>query len=128
MISEAKQEKSKTVTEPVTLSVFDIVGGPLCVSASDGRCLYDKIAPLLRTGTPVVLSFKQVDVLIPAFLNAAVGQLYGKLSKNRKLLSVRGLAADDLEVLRCVVDNAKLYFSRPEEFDRAWQAELGDEE
>ena len=89
MISEAKQEKRKTVTEPVTLRVFDIVGGPLCVSASDGRRLYDKIAPLLRTGTPVVLSFKQVDVLIPAFLNAAVGQLYRKLSKNRKLLSVR---------------------------------------
>ncbi len=116
------------MTEPITLRVFDIIGGPLCVSASDGRRLYDKIAPLLKGGTPIVLSFNQVEILVPAFLNAAVGQLYGKLSRDRELLSVRGLAADDLELLRCVVDNARLYFSRPEDFDRAWQEELGDEE
>ena len=118
------------MTEPVTLRVFDTIGGPLCVSVSDGKRLYDKIAPLLKAGTPIVLSFKQVDVLVPAFLNAAVGQLYGRLSEDRvrEFLSVRDLAADDLEVLRCVVDNAKLYFSRPVDFDRAWQEELGDEE
>ena len=108
------------MTEPVTLRVFDTIGGPLCVSVSDGKRLYEKIAPLL-----IVLSFKQAPTV-----NAAVGQLYGRLSEDRvrEFLSVRDLAADDLEVLRCVVDNAKLYFSRPVDFDRAWQEELGDEE
>ena len=122
--------KSETVTEPITVQVFDIIGGPLCVSAKDGQHLHDKIAPLLKAGTPVVLSFERVDILISAFLNAAVGQLYGELSEDRidELLFFRDLAADDHEMLTHVVYNAKAYFSRPEDFDRAWQEELGDEE
>ena len=116
--------------DPITVQVFDIIGGPLCVSAGDGQRLHDKIAPLLEAGTPVVLSFERVDILISAFLNAAVGQLYGKLSENRirELLSVQDMEPDDLDMLSRVVDNAKLYFSRPGEFDRAWEDELGDEE
>lgn len=118
------------MTEPITVQVFDLVGGPLCVSASDGQRLHDKIAPLLRKETPVGLSFKRVDILIPAFLNAAIGQLYGELPEDRldELLSFRDLATDDREMLTHVVENAKAYFSRPEDFDRAWQEELGDEE
>ena len=118
------------MTEPITVQVFDIIGGPLCVSTSDGQRLHDKIAPLLEEGTPVVLSFERVDIIISAFLNAAVGQLYGELSEDRirELLSVRDLADDDLDMLQHVVKNAKLYFSRPEDFDRAWREELGDEE
>ena len=102
----------------------------MCVSSSDGQRLHDKIAPLLEEGTPVVLSFERVDILISAFLNAAVGQLYGKLPEDRirELISVRDLAADDLYMLSRVVDNAKLYFSRPEDFDRAWEEEVGDDE
>ena len=118
------------MSEPITVQVFDIIGGPLCVSASDGQRLHDKIAPLLEAGTPVVLSFERVDILISAFLNAAIGQLYGELSEERldKLLSFRDLALDDREILTHVVDNAKAYFSRSEDFDRAWKDELGDEE
>ena len=118
------------MTESITVQVYDIVGGPLGVSAVDGQRLHDKIAPLLKAGTPVVLSFERVEILISAFLNAAVGQLYGELPEERirELLSVRDLAADDLDMLSRVVDNAKLYFSRPGEFDRAWEEELGDAE
>ncbi len=118
------------MTEPITVQVFDIIGGPLCVSAGDGQRLHDKIAPLLKAGTPVILSFERVDILISAFLNAAVGQLYGELPEDRirELLSVRDLAADDLDMVSRVVDNAKLYFSKPDEFDRAWEEELGDAE
>jgi len=118
------------VTQPITVQVFDIIGGPLCVSASDGQRLHDKIAPLLRKETPVVLSFKRVDILISAFLNAAIGQLYGELPEDRldELLDFRDLADDDHEMLTHVIENAKAYFRRPQDFDRAWQEELGDEE
>ena len=50
------------MTEPITVQVFDIIGGPLCVSTSDGQRLHDKIAPLLRKETPVVLSFERVEI------------------------------------------------------------------
>ena len=118
------------MTEPIIVQVFDINGGSLCVSASDGQRLYDKIAPLLEEGTPVALSFKRVDTLISAFLNAAIGQLYGAPFKDRldELLSFRDLAEDDREMLEQVVQNARTYFDQPKDFDRAWKEELGDEE
>ena len=116
--------------EPITVRVYDIAGGPLCVSAEDGQRLHDKIAPLLKDGTPVVLSFEQVETMISAFLNAAVGQIYGEFPEERirELLNVTDMAQDDLEVLKRVVENAKTYFSSPKEFDQAWQEEVGDED
>ena len=114
----------------VIVRIFDIVGGPLCVSAEDGQRVYDKIAPLLRNGQKVVLSFEQVETLISAFLNAAIGQLYGEFSEDRirELVSIRDMDDEDQAVLKRVVDNAKAYFKAPKEFNQAWKEELGDEE
>lgn len=118
------------MTRGITIRVFDIIGGPLCLSTSDGQLLYDKIAPLLRTGTPVVLSFERIEIFVAAFLDMAVGQLYGELPDEsiRALLSFRDLADDDREMLDHVIENAKLYFKTPNDFDRAWREELGVEE
>jgi len=118
------------MSNPVIVRVFDIVGGPLCVSAEDGQRVHDKIAPLLRDGQKVVLSFEQVETLISAFLNGAVGQLYGEFPEERirELLSVRDLDEDDVEILKRVVENAKAYFKAPKKFDQAWKEEVGDEE
>jgi hypothetical protein len=118
------------MSNPIIVRVFDIVGGPLCVSTEDGQRVHDKIAPLLRDGQKVVLSFEQVETLISAFLNAAVGQLYGEFPEDRvrELISVRDLDEDDTAVLKRVVENAKAYFKEPRKFDQAWKEEVGDEE
>lgn len=116
--------------DTISVSVYDIVGGPLCVSADDGQKVYEKIAPLLQAGNMVVLSFAKVETLISAFLNAAVGQLYGKFSEEqiRERLSVQDMDQEDMSLLKRVVDNAKVYFKSPKEFDQAWKEEVGDEE
>ena len=116
--------------EKITVRIFDIVGGPLCVSAEDGQAVHDKIAPLLRDGQKVELSFEGVETLISAFLNSAIGQLYGEFTEEqiRELLSVSQMAPEDLTVLKRVVDNAKTYFKNPAQFDRAWKEEVGDED
>jgi len=116
--------------EKIGVRVYDIVGGPLCVSAEDGQKVYEKIAPLIKQGHKVVLSFEQVETMISAFLNAAVGQLYGKFTEEeiRELLTVRDMDQEDLALLKRVVDNAKTYFKNPKEFDQAWKEEVGDEE
>lgn len=115
---------------PVIVRIFDIVGGPLCVSADDGQRVHDKIAPLLRGGTPVVLSFERVETLIPTFLNVAIGQLYGEFHEDRirEMVTVQDMDAEDRAVLKRVVDNAKAYFKAPKEFDQVWEEEVGDEE
>lgn len=110
------------------IRVFDLIDSPLAVSSDDGQKVYDTIAPLLRQGRKVQLSFDRIETIISAFLNAAIGQLYGELSEDvvRALFSVRGMSSEDLVLLKHVVDNAKLYFSHRKEFDQAWREEIGD--
>jgi hypothetical protein len=116
--------------EPLLAKVTAIVGGSLCVSAADGQKVYDKIAPLMEKGRPVILSFQGVETLISAFLNAAVGQLYGKFSEDsiRELLSVQDMSQEDLATLKRVVGNAKRYFANKPTYDAAWKEVIGDEE
>ena len=97
------------------LSVFEIVGSPLCVASSDGQRVYDRLAVILKEGRQATLSFRNVTTLTSAFLSAAIGQLYGTFSEEqiRVLLKVQVMHADDLALLTRVVDTAKLYFLDP---------------
>lgn len=116
--------------QPITVRVHDVIEGPLCISLEDGQRLHDRILPLLQEEKPIALSFERIDAIIPAFLGSAIGQLYGELPEDHidRFLSVRDMADDDREVLDCVVRNAKVYLSSPEEYDRAWREEMGDDE
>jgi hypothetical protein len=118
------------MSNPVIVRIFDIVGGALCVSTEDGQRVHDKIAILLREKQKVVLSFEQVETLISAFLNVAVGQLYGEFPEAsvREQLSVRDINPDDLNMLKRVVDNAKRYFANRDVADKAWKEEIGNDE
>ncbi len=41
----------------IVIRVFDVIDSPLAVSSNDGQAVYDKIAPLIRQGRKVRLSF-----------------------------------------------------------------------
>jgi hypothetical protein len=118
------------MSKEAIIRVFEIVGGSLCVSSEDGQIIHDKIAHLIREGHKVVVSFDRVETLISAFLNAAIGQLYGEFTEEqiRSSLSVRDMAPEDMALLKRVVDNAKAYFKNRSSFDQAWKEEVGDEE
>ena len=98
--------------ETVRFSILDETGTPLCVASSDGQAVYERLARALDTGHRTVLSFRRVNTLTPAFLNAAVGQLYGRFEEDhlRTLFSVEDLAPDDRALLKRVIDTAKLYY------------------
>ncbi len=104
----------------ITISVFEVVGSPLCVASGDGQKVYKRLALALGEQHKVVLSFCNVTTLTTAFLNAAVGQLYGKFSekKIRDLLEVSDMENEDLMLLKRVVDTARQYFKDPEKFDQ----------
>jgi hypothetical protein len=109
------------MADPIVIRVLDITGNNLAVSAEDGQIVHDKLAPVLREGQSLRLSFQGVDTVISAFLNAAIGQLYGEFSeeKIRENFSVTDMAKEDLPLLKRVVDNAKTYFRDPERFRKA---------
>ena len=115
------------MTIPVAIRVLDFTGCPFAVSADDGQRLYERIAPLLRAGTPVALSFAGIEVVIGAFLNAALGPLCADFPEARLgvLLTLRDISPDEREMVECSIRNARAYYANPAAYDAAWEDELG---
>lgn len=109
------------MAENLLISVYEIVGNTVCVASNDGQKVYDRLAAALKENKSVSLSFRNVTMLTSAFLNAAIGQLYGTFSeeKIRSLLRVQDMESDDLALLKRVVDTGKQYFKNPKHFDQA---------
>lgn len=105
-----------------SIAVASLIG-ELCVSADDGQKLHDAIFRYMKENQPVVVSFKNVETMISAFLNAAIGQLYGEFTDEqiRNLLSVREMQVDDLGLLKRVIENSKVYFANRRSFDDQWK-------
>lgn len=117
------------MSENIRISMFEVVGSPFCVASDNGQKVYDRLATALKVDRNVSLSFHNVTALTAAFLNAAIGQLYGIFSeeKIRSLLKVEDVEQDDLALLKRVVDNAKLYFKDPKRYDQAIRKVLEDD-
>lgn len=108
------------MSERIKISMFEIVGSSLCVASGDGQKVFERLFTAFEADKNVVLSFHNVTTLTSAFLNAAIGQLYGKFNEDqiRSLLKVEDAEQDDLVLLKRVVENAKRYFKDPERFNK----------
>ena len=117
------------MSEDIEISIFEVVGDPLCVASNDGQKVYDRLAAALKADRSIVLSFRYVTTLTSAFLNAAIGQLYEAFSEEqiRSRLKVEDIEQDDLALLKRVVDNAKLYFKDPQRFDQVVRETLEED-
>ena len=118
------------MTDTPVLNIYEIVGTPLCVASDDGQKVHDQIAEALRQRQKVTLSFRNVSSLTSAFLNAAIGQLYGGFTEEeiRAALRVEDLEPDDRVLLKRVVDTAKNYFKAPGQFEAATRELLGTDD
>ena len=118
------------IQKDITVSIFEVVGSSLCVASDDGQKIYDRLASVFKQDRVVVLSFRNVTTLTSAFLNAAIGQLYGEFDeeKIRSLLRVEEMESDDLALLKRVVDTAKQYFKDPQRFEQAVRDTLEEED
>ena len=116
------------MSKGIRISLFEIVGSPFCVASDDGQKIHNHLDAALRVNQEVVLSFRNVTALTAAFLNTAIGQLYGTFGENhiRDLLRVEDAEQDDLALLKRVVDNAELYFKNPKRYDRVVRDVLED--
>ena len=114
----------------ITISLFERVGCSLCVASGDGQKVYDRLFALFQKDCRVALSFRNVTKLTAAFLNAAIGQLYGTFSEEQihSLLTVEDMEPDELALLNRVVDTAKLYFKDPQRFDQVVRETLEEED
>ena len=113
--------------EDIRISLFNVVGSPFCVASGDGPKICDLLTPALKTDGSIALSFRNVTALTAAFLNAAIGQLFGIFREEqiRSRLKVVDVQPGDLALLKRVVDTAKLYFKDPERFNQVMQETMG---
>jgi len=114
----------------ITLKIFDIVGGQVWVSSENGQKVFDKITAAFKAGRLVDLSFANRKNLITAFLNAAIGQLYGGEYEEvflKEHLVFSDITDDDRAMLERAIENAKRYFANRQAYDQAWE-EIVDED
>jgi len=106
----------------VPISVARIVGGGICVSAEDGNKVHDAIRNEIVKGNRITISFSGVTRMTTAFLNAAIGQLYGVFSEEllrQHLAPPVDAEPWQLNRLKLVVDRAKEFFRNPQSVKNA---------
>ena len=116
--------------KPITLKLYEIVGSEFCVAAGDGQKVFEQIYQALHKDMSVQISFMNVERLTSAFLNVAIGQLYGEFTEDflRSRLSVKEIEPDDLMLLKRVIETAKIYFKDPNRFNQIQKDILGEQE
>jgi len=114
----------------VDLSIIDILGDSLCIASEDGQKVHDAIAPELRAGREVRLSFRKAEFTTTAFLNAAIGQLYGEFTEEQieAALTVCDASSDDLVIIGRVMARSKQYFKDPKPFEAAYREIWGEDD
>ena len=114
----------------IKLHILDIVGSPIWVATKDGQKVHDKIAAAFDKGRSVILSFANCRMMIPAFLNAAIGQLYdGRYEDEfiKEHLVYTDVSSENQEEIDFAIANTKRYLANPSGYDRAWK-EVMDED
>ena len=112
-----------------TIQISKIVDGGICVAADDGKKVYDKLYDALAAGDRVTISFYGVTRMTTAFLNAAVGQMYGDFDENfikSHLNAPIHYEPWHLSRLKLVTDRAKMYFNNTELVEGLMKANRGE--
>lgn len=116
--------------EKVKIKIIETAGIHCCVAACDGQKVHDRIAEAFHENRKVELSFAETDELTPAFLNSAVGQLYGTFPVEliEKNLSFTDLDPEDEVILKRVMERAKDYFEHAYSCRKALRDVIGGED
>jgi len=115
--------------ENVRINIYEAIGGDGAISVDDGEDIYKRLEKALDHGAYLTLDFNNIKLITSAFLNAAIGQLYGKYETEfiRKRMKLENVAQEDINTFKKVTDRAKEYFLDKESFNDSLQNELGDE-
>lgn len=116
--------------ERIKIIVAETAGADCCVAACDGQKVYDRTIAALSENKEVELSFAGTSEITPAFLNSAVGQLYGCLSADliESNLSFTDILEEDEIILKRVIERARNYFENACSCRKALSDVLGGED
>ena len=101
------------------ISVFEEVGGNSAIRVDDGTRIYQKIDAAISNGRSITLDFQNIDLIITAFLNAAIGQLYSKYSSEdlNSRIELKNIKPEDVRLFKKVIERAKEFFNHHTDFE-----------
>ncbi|MEQ6121631.1 STAS-like domain-containing protein [Reichenbachiella sp. MALMAid0571] len=114
--------------EQVRINIFEAIGGDGAISVDDGDMIYSKVEKAVLKNAQVILDFQNIKLITTAFLNAAIGQLYGNFSTEliKEKLSLENVAQEDLPTFKIVTNRAKQYFLDKKGFENAVNDQLNN--
>jgi hypothetical protein len=100
--------------QDVMLRVAAMIGDSIAVDTQDGERVFEQVRDCLKSGGNVTLSFEGVEFVIVAFLNVAIGKLYGDFSEEavRENFRVEHLKPEDVVKLKRAIENGKACYGR----------------
>lgn len=114
--------------EPIIINIFNIINSPYCISDEDGQKIYILLHRAISEKRKVILSFKGIELVITAFLNAAIGQLFKDFSESEvgEFLD----KCDFNEVFQPawdkVMQGAPIYYANPEKTEQQLYSYIND--
>lgn len=104
-----------------TFNIAELIESPSALTREQGNIVYQTIIPLFKKDEHVTLDFCDIESLITPFLNVSIGKLYETYSSEQlnSLLSIENIPNGTSTKFQAVIDNAKLYYTNKENFNRA---------
>jgi len=120
----------ENIMNEVKVNIFSIVGQKDCTLPEDGDKVHKTIQKILKEDKKASISFLNVQKLTTAFLNNAIGKLYGEFdeTKIKNSLSVQDLSDSGKARFKRVTTNAKNYFKNPDKMKESIKEILGEDD
>ena len=99
--------------EEKNISVYDLTND-MAVESSIGEVLNKQILEGVKSNNKIIVDFKNVNVVLTAFLNASIGNLFREISKDRfeKQIKIINLPEFSQFSLERVVKNAEQKYAK----------------
>ena len=113
-------------TDEIYLLLKDILQHDTAITYEDGEKVYALISQALTEEKKVILDFQGITLVIPAFLHAAIGELYKDFDSDflNNHLTFINIEETNKALLDMTMELAQEYFSNLEVFERAIKTTL----
>ncbi|MDD2248024.1 MAG: STAS-like domain-containing protein [Proteiniphilum sp.] len=103
----------------IIINVRTVINSPFCIDSADGQKIYELLHKALSEQKHVTLSFKGIILIITAFLNTAVGQLFKDFTEEQidNYLSKTELKEQFEPVWEKVMKGAPIFYAHQEEIE-----------
>lgn len=112
----------------VTVDIKDTIQTVYCIDMEDGEVVYKVVKQELDKGNAVELSFEGIEMVITAFLNSAIGRLFGEFEKDTVHRQVRAvnLHKDFVPMWDRVMRSAPIYYAHKDKVEHHTKKEMED--